>query len=84
MNRSFRGLIARTRRGLNPTRPPGAAPNPGNAHPKPRAMVNNPWVNRVTAVMLLLAVYAAGYAGGRDQAVQAYNSHPACNPNREP
>jgi hypothetical protein len=47
-------------------------------------MVNNPWVNRVTAVVLLLAVYAAGYAGGRDQAVQAYNSHPACNPNREP
>ena len=52
--------------------------------PNSKAMINNPWVNRITAVVVLLAVYAAGYAGGRDQAVQAYNNHPACNTNLKP
>ena len=47
-------------------------------------MITNPWINRITAVVVLLAVYAAGYAGGRDQAVQAYNNHPACNTNLKP
>jgi hypothetical protein len=31
-------------------------------------MVTNPWVNRITALVVLAAIYAAGYAGGRDAA----------------
>ena len=42
-------------------------------------MITNPFVNRITALVVLLAVYAAGYAGGRDQATLAHNQHPACN-----
>jgi hypothetical protein len=47
-------------------------------------MITNPWINRITALVVLLAIYAAGYAGGRDQAVQAYKNHPACNTNLKP
>jgi hypothetical protein len=47
-------------------------------------MINNPWVNRITVLVVMSAIYAAGYAGGRDQAVQAYNNHPACNTNLRP
>jgi hypothetical protein len=32
-------------------------------------MVTNPWVNRITVLVVMFAIYAAGYAGGRDQAV---------------
>jgi hypothetical protein len=35
-------------------------------------MVTNPWVNRITALVVLLAIYAAGYAGGRDAATMAF------------
>jgi hypothetical protein len=31
-------------------------------------MVTNPWVNRITVLVVMFAIYAAGYAGGRDQA----------------
>jgi hypothetical protein len=58
--------------------PPGLPPLPLTL------MVTNPWINRITALVVLLAIYAAGYAGGRDQAVQAYNNHPACNTNLKP
>ena len=34
---------------VDPTRPPGAAPNPGNTHPNPRAMT-------ATTIALLLAL----------------------------
>jgi hypothetical protein len=47
-------------------------------------MINNPWVNRITALVTLLAIYAAGYAGGRDQATLAHHQHPACNTNLKP
>ena len=47
-------------------------------------MITNPWVNRITALVVLLAVYAAGYAGGRDQATLAHNQHPACYTNLKP
>jgi hypothetical protein len=47
-------------------------------------MISNPWVNRITALVTLLAIYAAGYAAGRDQAVQAHHSHPACHANLKP
>ena len=53
-------------------------------HPTPRAMITNPWVNRITALVVLAAIYAAGYAGGRDQATLAHPSHPACNTNLKP
>jgi multidrug efflux pump subunit AcrB len=47
-------------------------------------MITNPWVNRITALVVLLAVYAAGYAGGRDAATMARLNHPACNTNLKP
>jgi hypothetical protein len=44
-------------------------------------MVTNPWINRITVLVVLLAIYAAGYAGGRDQAAatMALLNHPACH-----
>jgi hypothetical protein len=47
-------------------------------------MVTNPWVNRITALVVLAAIYAAGYAGGKDAAIQAHQSHPACHSNLKP
>jgi hypothetical protein len=47
-------------------------------------MVTNPWVNRITALVTLLAVYGAGYAGGRDQATLAHQQHSACHLNLKP
>lgn len=47
-------------------------------------MIANPWINRITALVLLAAIYAAGYAGGKDQAIQAHAQHPACHPNLKP
>jgi hypothetical protein len=40
-------------------------------------MIINPWVNRITALVTLAAIYAAGYAGGRDQAELKFKQHPA-------
>jgi uncharacterized membrane protein len=42
-------------------------------------MIHNPWLNRAAALATLLMVYAAGYAGGRDQATFAHHNHPACH-----
>jgi hypothetical protein len=47
-------------------------------------MVTNPWINRIFALTTLLAIYAAGYAGGRDAAILAQQQHPACNTNLKP
>ena len=47
-------------------------------------MITNPWINRITALVVLLAIYAAGYAGGRDAATMAHHNHPACNTNLKP
>jgi hypothetical protein len=47
-------------------------------------MVTNPWINRIFALTTLLAIYAAGYSGGRDATVQAHHNHPACNTNLKP
>jgi TctA family transporter len=47
-------------------------------------MVTNPWANRITALVVLAAIYAAGYAGGRDQAILAHHNHPACHTNLKP
>jgi hypothetical protein len=44
---------------------------PDDRHPNPRTMITNPWINRIFALTTLLAIYAAGYAGGRDQAIYA-------------
>jgi hypothetical protein len=40
--------------------------------------------NRILVLVLLAATYAIGYSGGRDQAVQAFNNHSACNTNLKP
>jgi hypothetical protein len=40
----------------------------------------NPWVNRISALLLLVVIHAAGYAAGRDQVL----NHPACNTNLKP
>lgn len=53
-------------------------------HPTPRTMVTNPWINRVTVLVVMFAIYAAGYSGGRDQATLAHHNHPACNTNLKP
>jgi TctA family transporter len=47
-------------------------------------MISNLWVNRITALVVLAAIYAAGYAGGRDQSILAHHQHPACNTNLKP
>lgn len=47
-------------------------------------MVTNPWINRIAVMAMMFAIYAVGYADGRDNAVQAYNNHPACNTNLKP
>jgi hypothetical protein len=46
--------------------------------------MDNPWVNRITVLVVMFAIYAAGYANGRDNAVQAHHNHPACHPNLKP
>jgi hypothetical protein len=43
-------------------------------------MITNPWVNRITALVVLLAIYAAGYAGGRDQAMLRTTTIPLAIP----
>lgn len=40
--------------------------------------------SRITVLVLLIAMYAIGYSGGRDAAVQAHHNHPACNTNLKP
>jgi hypothetical protein len=48
-------------------------------------MVTNPWVNRITALVVLAAIYAAGYAGGRDAATMAHQQQQhACHTNLNP
>ena len=42
-------------------------------HPNPRAMTN-----RICVLVLLVATYAIGYAGGREQAVQAFTQQSTC------
>lgn len=41
-------------------------------------MINNPWLNRAAAVAVLLMVYAAGWAGGKDTGLNIRLNHPAC------
>jgi hypothetical protein len=47
-------------------------------------MINNPWINRITVLVVMFAIYAAGYAGGRDQATLAHQQHFACHTNLKP
>jgi hypothetical protein len=47
-------------------------------------MITNPWINRITVLVTLAAIYAAGYAGGRDAAIIAHQQHPACHANLKP
>jgi hypothetical protein len=41
-------------------------------------MIDNPWINRAAAVICLIALYAIGYTGGREQASYAHHDHNAC------
>ena len=34
--------------------------------------------NRITVLVLLIAMYAIGYSGGREQAVQAFTQQSTC------
>jgi heme A synthase len=47
-------------------------------------MITNRWISRIFALTTLAAIYAAGYAGGRDAATMAHHQHPACHPNERP
>jgi hypothetical protein len=47
-------------------------------------MINNPWINRAAAVVLLLAVYAVGYDTAKQQAVEADRQHPAAHLSLKP
>jgi len=42
-------------------------------------MITNPWINRISCLVVLIAIYAAGYAGGRDQAELRFQQHPAAH-----
>jgi len=41
-------------------------------------MIANPWINRITVLVVMIAIYAAGYAGGRDQAILAQQQQLTC------
>jgi hypothetical protein len=41
-------------------------------------MINNPWINRAAAIVLLLCVYIAGVDAGRERAAEAHQNQPAC------
>lgn len=47
-------------------------------------MITNPWVCRITALVTLAAIYAAGFAGGREAAAIQRQQHPACYTNLKP
>jgi hypothetical protein len=42
-------------------------------------MITNPWINRITVLVVMFAIYA----GGRDQSTLRFN-HSACNTNLKP
>ena len=47
-------------------------------------MINNPWINRIAAIVILLGAYVAGVDAGRERAVEAHQNHPACHQNLKP
>jgi len=47
-------------------------------------MITHPWTSHILILILLVATYAIGYAGGRDQTMLRYTQHPACNTNLKP
>jgi len=47
-------------------------------------MIISPWINRFAVLVLLFCVYAAGIAGGRDQAVADYQNHATCHQELKP
>jgi hypothetical protein len=46
--------------------------------------MTNSWATRIGILAILLFVYGAGYAGGRDQALQNYQNQSVCNSNLKP
>jgi hypothetical protein len=47
-------------------------------------MINNPIINRIAVVVLLLAVYAVGYDNAKQEAAQADRQHPAAHLSLKP
>lgn len=43
-------------------------------------MITNPWINRIGALVLLLAVYTAGRSDGHQQAVATMLGNSTCHP----
>jgi hypothetical protein len=46
--------------------------------------MTNSWATRIGILAILLFVYGAGYAGGRDQSLQNYQNQSVCNSNLKP
>ena len=42
------------------------------------------WTTRIGILAILLFAYGAGYAGGREQALQNYRNQSVCNSNLKP
>lgn len=42
-------------------------------------MVTNVWINRISVLVVLVAIYAVGYAGGREQTELKFQQHPAAH-----
>ena len=42
-------------------------------------MTTNVWINRISVLVVLVAIYAVGYAGGREQAELKFQQHPAAH-----
>ena len=49
-----------------------------------RLMINNPIINRIAVVVLLVCVYAAGYDTAKQQAVETDRQHPAAHLSLKP
>jgi hypothetical protein len=47
-------------------------------------MITNPCINRIGALVLLLAVYTAGRSDGHQQAVASMANRPACHTELKP
>jgi hypothetical protein len=47
-------------------------------------MITNSWINRIGALVLLLAVYTAGRSDGHQQTIAVMANHPACHQELHP
>jgi len=59
---------------------PSANPAASQTSSPLSTMINNIWINRAAAIVLLLCIYAAG----QDSGYKAHHNHPACHQNLKP